>query len=46
VNEAGVPAVAFPVGISGDGLPIGAQLIGPGCSDERLLAIVAAYQAP
>lgn len=46
VNEAALPAVAFPVGTTLDGLPIGAQLIGRAFSDERLLQIVAAYQAP
>jgi Asp-tRNA(Asn)/Glu-tRNA(Gln) amidotransferase A subunit family amidase len=44
VNEAGVPSVAFPVGTSGEGLPLGAQLIGRPHSDEHLLAVVAAYQ--
>ena len=44
VNEAGLPAVAFPVGATQDGLPIGGQLIGAAYRDERLLAIVAAYQ--
>ncbi len=44
VNEAGVPAVACPVGSSAEGLPIGAQLIGRPYRDELLLAIVAAYQ--
>jgi aspartyl-tRNA(Asn)/glutamyl-tRNA(Gln) amidotransferase subunit A len=44
INEAGVPAVAFPVGATADGLPLGAQLIGPPYGDERLLAIVAAHQ--
>ncbi|MGH9184221.1 MAG: hypothetical protein ACRD0U_00135 [Acidimicrobiales bacterium] len=40
-----MPAVAFPAGITSDGLPLGAQLIGAPHNDERLLAIVAAYQA-
>ncbi|MGH9137134.1 MAG: amidase [Acidimicrobiales bacterium] len=44
VNEAAVPAVAFPAGVTTDGLPLGAQLIGPPQSDERVLALVAAYQ--
>jgi aspartyl-tRNA(Asn)/glutamyl-tRNA(Gln) amidotransferase subunit A len=44
VNEAAVPAVAFPVGTSADGLPLGAQLIGSPYTDERLLAVVTAYQ--
>jgi aspartyl-tRNA(Asn)/glutamyl-tRNA(Gln) amidotransferase subunit A len=44
VNEAGLPAVAFPVGTADDGLPVGAQLIGAPYADERLLSIVIAYQ--
>jgi Asp-tRNA(Asn)/Glu-tRNA(Gln) amidotransferase A subunit family amidase len=45
VNEAGLPAVAFPVGRSSDGLPIGAQLIGSPYDEETLLAVVEAFQA-
>jgi len=44
VNLAGVPALAFPVGESSEGLPLGAQLIGPDWSEEWLCAIGAAYQ--
>lgn len=44
VNESGMPAVAFPVGMTSQSLPLGAQLIGPEHSDERLLATVAAFQ--
>lgn len=44
VNEAGLPAVAFPVGRTDDGMPLGAQLIGAPYRDEQLLRIVAAYQ--
>jgi len=44
VNEAGLPAVAFPVGLSRDGLPLGAQLIGRPYDDETLLAVVKAFQ--
>jgi aspartyl-tRNA(Asn)/glutamyl-tRNA(Gln) amidotransferase subunit A len=44
VNEAGVPAVAFPAGTTANGLPIGAQLIGRPHRDERLLDVVAALQ--
>ncbi|HEV3363236.1 MAG TPA: amidase [Acidimicrobiia bacterium] len=45
VNEAGLPAVAFPVGRAADGLPIGAQLIGAPYDEETLLAVVEAFQA-
>ena len=45
VNEAGLPAIAFPVGRSSAGLPIGAQLIGRPYDDETLLAVVDAFQS-
>ena len=44
VNEAGLPAVAFPVGRSSEGLPIGAQLIGSPYDEETLLAVVEGFQ--
>jgi Asp-tRNA(Asn)/Glu-tRNA(Gln) amidotransferase A subunit family amidase len=44
VNEAGLPAIAFPVGRSTEGLPIGAQLIGSPYDEETLLAVVEAFQ--
>ncbi|MGH8991176.1 MAG: amidase [Acidimicrobiia bacterium] len=44
VNESGLPAVAFPVGLSVDGLPLGAQLIGGPYADETLLGVVEAFQ--
>lgn len=44
VNESGLPAVAFPVGLSGDGLPLGAQLIGRPYDDETLLGVVEFFQ--
>ena len=44
VNEAAVPAVAFPIGTSAHGLPLGAQLIGSPYTDERFLALVSVYQ--
>lgn len=45
VNAAGLPAAAFPAGFSDDGLPVGAQLIGPAWSEETLCSIVGAYQS-
>jgi aspartyl-tRNA(Asn)/glutamyl-tRNA(Gln) amidotransferase subunit A len=44
VNAAGLPSIAFPVGFSAGGLPIGAQLIGAPWSELRLCALAAAYQ--
>ena len=43
VNLAGLPALSFPVGRS-DGLPIGAQIIAPAMSDERMLQAAAALE--
>ena len=45
VNVAGLPAVAFPVGSSSDGTPIGAQLIGREWSERQLSDVVTAYQS-
>jgi aspartyl-tRNA(Asn)/glutamyl-tRNA(Gln) amidotransferase subunit A len=41
VNLAGVPAVSIPCGFSKEGLPIGLQIIGRHCEEERI--IQAAY---
>ncbi|MFP4585160.1 MAG: amidase family protein, partial [Desulfococcaceae bacterium] len=37
-NLAGVPGISVPCGFSGDGLPIGLQLMGPHFGEERLIA--------
>jgi aspartyl-tRNA(Asn)/glutamyl-tRNA(Gln) amidotransferase subunit A len=44
-NEAGLPSLAFPVGRSTEGLPIGAQLMGAPYDEETLLAVVEAFQS-
>ena len=44
VNQAGLPALSLPVGFSSEGLPIGAQLVGPEWSELMLCSIGAAYQ--
>lgn len=41
---AGLPALSVPAGKSSEGLPIGAQLIGPRKSDQLLLAIAKATE--
>lgn len=43
-NIAGLPAVAFPIGSSSEGLPMGAQLIGRPWSELDLCSVVDAYQ--
>ena len=40
VNVLGLPAIAFPTGLSRDGLPIGLQIIGPQFSEEFLIDIL------
>jgi aspartyl-tRNA(Asn)/glutamyl-tRNA(Gln) amidotransferase subunit A len=44
VNLAGLPALVLPCGRNVDGLPIGAQLIGPVFSEARLLATARACE--
>ncbi len=43
-NHAGVPAISFPCGFDPDGLPYGAQLIGPDFSEDRLLRLARNYE--
>ncbi len=43
INLAGLPALSMPCGFS-QGLPIGAQLIGPNFSEARLLNVAHQYQ--
>ncbi|MFD0783193.1 amidase, partial [Micromonospora azadirachtae] len=41
----GLPEIAFPIGITGAGVPIGTILGGLPYAEDRLLSVVAAYQA-
>ena len=43
VNLAGLPAISVPCGFA-SGLPVGLQLISPGFSEARLLALAHQYQ--
>ena len=44
-NVTGWPALSVPAGLSGAGLPIGAQLVGPACSEPLLVALAAQLEA-
>ncbi len=44
LNIAGAPALTFPCGFSGEGLPIGLQLAGRHWEEGTLLAVAHAYQ--
>ncbi|MBT2208825.1 MULTISPECIES: amidase family protein [Actinomadura] len=43
-SNAGLPCLSVPSGLSGDGLPIGLELVGPDASDARLLAVAEAVE--
>lgn len=43
-NLAGIPGISVPCGFSGDGLPIGLQLMAAHFAEERLLRIAHEYQ--
>ena len=44
VNLAGLPGLSMPCGFDGNGMPIGAQLIGPALADGRVLNAAHAFQ--
>jgi aspartyl-tRNA(Asn)/glutamyl-tRNA(Gln) amidotransferase subunit A len=44
-NLAGLPGISVPCGLSGDGLPIGAQLLGKALDEETLLRAAAVVEA-
>jgi aspartyl-tRNA(Asn)/glutamyl-tRNA(Gln) amidotransferase subunit A len=44
VNMAGLPGIAVPGGFSGDGLPVGFQLVAPHFQEARLVQLTAAFQ--
>jgi aspartyl-tRNA(Asn)/glutamyl-tRNA(Gln) amidotransferase subunit A len=43
-NLAGIPGISIPCGLSGSGLPIGLQLLGPYWSEPALLKLAHAYE--
>ena len=44
-NVLGWPGVNVPAGFTGDGLPVGAQLLGPAASEPRLVSLAAQLEA-
>ena len=40
-NVLGWPGINVPAGLTGTGLPMGAQLLGPACSESRLVSLAA-----
>jgi amidase len=44
-NVLGWPGVNVPAGLTTDGLPVGAQLLGPAGSEERLISLAAQLEA-
>lgn len=45
INLLGLPALALPMGFTGNGLPAGMQLVGAPWAENRLLALGAAYES-
>jgi aspartyl-tRNA(Asn)/glutamyl-tRNA(Gln) amidotransferase subunit A len=43
-NHAGIPGLSLPAGFDQEGLPIGAQLLGPDYSEATLLQIGRAFE--
>ncbi|MED5199826.1 MAG: amidase family protein, partial [Gemmatimonadota bacterium] len=44
ISVLGLTAISIPVGIDGNGMPIGLQLVAPGGQDETLLAVALAVE--
>jgi aspartyl-tRNA(Asn)/glutamyl-tRNA(Gln) amidotransferase subunit A len=45
INHALAPAASIPCGAGRDGLPVGLQIVGPRCADERVLSAAAAIES-
>lgn len=45
ITVTGLPALSLPAGMTSDGLPVGAQLVGPPAGDAALLRAAAALEA-
>ena len=44
INVLGLPAVAMPCGLDGDGMPLGAQIVGKPFDEATLLRVAAAIE--
>jgi amidase len=44
ITVTGCPAISVPAGTTGDGLPVGAQIVAPFGADRRLLEVAAAFE--
>ena len=44
ITVTGCPAISLPAGQTGDGLPIGVQVVAPFGADQRLLEVAAAFE--
>jgi aspartyl-tRNA(Asn)/glutamyl-tRNA(Gln) amidotransferase subunit A len=44
-NLTGMPAISVPCGFSGEGLPVGLQIMAPAFAEPLLLGVAAAYEA-
>ncbi|WP_017537905.1 amidase [Nocardiopsis halophila] len=45
VSATGCPALSVPGGFTGEGLPVGVQMVGPHRAERRLLGMAAAFEA-
>jgi amidase len=45
ITVTGCPAISVPAGTTGDGLPVGVQIVAPHGADRRLLEVAAAFEA-
>jgi amidase len=45
ITVTGCPAISLPAGETGDGLPVGIQVVAPFGADRRLLEVAAAVEA-
>ena len=44
VNIVGIPAMSVPCGFTGEGLPVGLQIMGKRFGEETVIGVASAYQ--